>query len=418
MLNFYEKLNKNKLIDRKSTKYQDQLEAYESDIKKRWTNVQFENSLQKIFTPFSLVLEMLEKVRTLDNRDICVIANSEIYLLIKGLKEKGKENFQYKSLTLITDIKSLIGKENIKQVNFNNLNKLKLDMKFDVVLANPPYHQPAGDSTYSKPLQNYFVELGMKLGKKVCFITQANYCGPIKSSLKSTLANYKIEYFAYTDAFKKTVPNIEVAWFIVDTELPNNGLTTILNNKKEEFQYTIAADRPIPIFSSKSSVELVEKVKDLIGMDSIFTCNTQVLRSKLDYSKNGKYKVVQSTGNKAVPLIIESSNVTVKYSKYQLDNWKVVTPNVGSKGAIGNVKIAPPGVLLCKSCIGLVVESETEAKNCKKYLETDFVKEIVKSVKASTVNSKSVFKCIPILDFKKEWTEEELKNTLTSEKHN
>ena len=98
-----------------------QLNEYENNISEIWDRTQLGKSIQDKFTPLSLVLEMLEKVRTLDNRDVCVIANSEIYLLIKGLKEKGKENFQYKSLTLITDIKSLIGKENIKRNNFNLL---------------------------------------------------------------------------------------------------------------------------------------------------------------------------------------------------------------------------------------------------------------------------------------------------------
>ena len=384
-----------------------QIEKYESDIMGMWTNVQLGSSIQEIFTPFSLVLEMLEKVHTLDNRDVCVIANSEIYLFIKGLKEKGVKNFQYKSLTFITDIKSLEGKDNIKVVDFNNISDLNIDMKFDVVIGNPPYQLEVGTSTYSKPIQNDFVEFAIRHGDKITLLTQANYCGPINSTIKKLLSGNNTTYFSYTNAFKKTVPSIEVSWFLIENDIGESP--TILKNKfNEEFEHIIKNGKPIPLLEPKANLDILTKISSSSYLDQNFNINYEVLNSKIEFCKDGKNYVVQTVGNANEAVKYYQTNTDLNHNADLFSKWKCVTPWVGGKGVIGNIKVVKPETIISKSVVGLTFDSEIEANNCKKYLDLKLVKFLVKTVKVATNNSKALFSNIPKLDFVREYTDMDL----------
>ena len=405
------KLHERALYDRAEKK------VLEDSIRKTWMDVQpqFPESLtekekekiSKKFIPFDLLFRMLEQLGKLDGKDILIADSSEVFLLLKTLKKHKKIN--YRSIKLITNLESLRGKEDIEVVDFKKIPYINLNMKFDVVIGNPPYQQQAGTSTYTIPIQNNFVKFAVANADQVLLLTQANYCGSHSSPIKTILSQNNTKIVNYTSAFKKVVSGIEVCWFHIDNrEDAQVDSTTIVTKHGDSIEFKIEKNEIIPLFSSSKMLSVLEKLQSHTGLDTLYTCNLKVLRTKLKYENTGEYTVVETCGDEGKELIYRKSDMPFKFSENQFNSWKTVTPNVGGDGHIGNIKIAPPNVILTKSCIGFPFDTEEEAVNCKHYLESKLVRAIVNAVKPKTVNSKSMFSKIPIIDFKTPLPEEEL----------
>ena len=79
---------------------------------------------------------------------------------------------------------------------------------------------------------------------------------------------------------------------------------------------------------------------------------------------------------------------------------------------VGNKKLGPTKVLkngnyiFSTSVVALKFDSDIEAENCKKLLDSNWSKKIIRSVKYATNNSKSLLDVLPNLDFTKEFIEE------------
>ena len=71
-----------------------------------------------------------------------------------------------------------ISRQNLKKKDLTEQFKKgePLNMKFDVVIGNPPYQEEGnGDDSSSKPIYNYFMSEAYKFADKVCFITPARF---------------------------------------------------------------------------------------------------------------------------------------------------------------------------------------------------------------------------------------------------
>lgn len=307
-----------------SRKNRTQIRKYESDIRRQWTSVQFGSSLQQVFTPFSIVLEMLEKVRTLNNRDVCVIANSEIYLFIKGLKEKGFKNFQYKSLTFVTDIKSLEGKDNVKVVDFTNLNKVNLSMKFDVVIGNPPYQTVSSnrklnsDKNLWLTFVNHFIEYLNTKGT-ITFITPP----PIGKQQRNKKADYSVFLDKQIDFVKILTAKESQEYF------PGVGskfsVYTIVNEDKHTPTKIQIGNETTTVFLDKiKAVPSAENIavfdvfkainrSERFDVKSNFECHSQQI-------KKGKLSLIKSN---ECPYVLINTNSDRKYNSYKQSIFEI-----------------------------------------------------------------------------------------------
>lgn len=258
MVIFKDDTDKNnvRILKKGSEKYLEAIKYREDKIKERWIEVQYGSSLQKVFTPFVLVLEMLEKVRTLDNRDVCVLTNSEIYLLIKTLKKEGKKNFQYKTLTLITDIKSLEGKDNVKVVDFDNIEKVSLGMKFDVVIGNPPYND-SGDS--NNQIYQHFWNLAFDLGRYVALVVPYNMLeGISKGNIDKVKVSTHIPQYVEIDITERYFKGrgVDILFFICDKEQKSKVST--LKTPSGSFEIDIISES-LKSYLSEESINYTQK---------------------------------------------------------------------------------------------------------------------------------------------------------------
>ena len=88
-----------------------------------------------------------------------------------------------------------ISRQNLKKKDLTEQFKKgePLNMKFDVVISNPPYQEETKD-TSDKPIYNYFMSEAYKFADKVCFITPARFlfnAGKTPKKWNAKMLNYK-----------------------------------------------------------------------------------------------------------------------------------------------------------------------------------------------------------------------------------
>jgi len=102
---------------------------------------------------------------------------------------------------------------------------------------------------------------------------------------------------------------------------------------------------------------------------------------------------------------INKNEIKIKY-----DNWKVLTTSAshGEKSGFGNVFIAKPNEVHCKSYIGFNVMSENEAESLLSYIKCKLPNFLLSLRKMSHNLSSDTCKWIPLPPLNKEWNDEEV----------
>jgi len=87
----------------------------------------------------------------------------------------------------------------------------------------------------------------------------------------------------------------------------------------------------------------------------------------------------------------------------------VIVPNAGaSSSVLGRAKPIGPVFSVGGTVAFIPTSSELEAINLSMYLQSSLVKMIVRSVKATPINSKALFDMIPDIGFEHNWTDAEI----------
>ena len=107
-------------------------------------------------------------------------------------------------------------------------------------------------------------------------------------------------------------------------------------------------------------------------------------------------------------------------NKGLIDRWKIVTSRLtaehagetdknGQKRIFATLEILQPGTICTETYMMLCAyESETECVNMLQYLKTRFVRALIAMATSTQQMSKANFRFVPLQDFSKPWTDEEL----------
>ena len=313
-------------------------------------------------------------------------------------------------------------------IHTDNPNTLYNNMTFDVIIGNPPYQlSDGGNAASAIPLYHHFVEQAKKLQPRyLCMIIPARwYSGGRglddfrETMLNDKRINYLIDYADSSECF----PGVNIAggvcYFLWAKEYSGDCLVRNVIRGKEIVIKRSLSEFPVFV-RSNVSISLIRKIKtkDFISLSNIvYSSNPFGFRT---YARGeskkffGATKLITSDGIGYV----KRSDITK--SQDAIDAYNVIMTRAmsgGNKpGADGKYQIVPatmrvmePNEICAETyiCIGNY-QTKEKAQNLRSYLTTMFVRFLMLQAMSSIMINKDAFQFVPLQDFSKPWTDEEL----------
>ena len=312
------------------------------------------------------------------------------------------------------------GKETIEEV-FKNV-------KFDVVIGNPPYQEETiGDnSSFAPPIYHKFMELSYDLADRVILITPGRFLFNAGSTPKSWNKkmledeHLKVIYFEQDSA--NIFPNTDI----------KGGVVVTYRNAREKLG-------PIEIFTAfdelnsilhKVSVSTKETLDSIISGRGVYRLSEKALNSypqiediqskghKYDVG-SGAFKILSNivffderqSANDVQILGLENLNRTYKWIDLDYLNppksfykFKVFIPQAIGSGAFGEVLstplVAPPRVGATETFLSIGgFDTREEAEACLKYIKTKFARSMLGILKITQAATRDKWAKVPLQDF-------------------
>jgi len=306
-----------------------------------------------------------------------------------------------------------------------------LVMKFDLIIGNPPYQIDTtnGAGKQAKPIYNLFVEQAKKLKPRylTMIIPSRWFAGGMGlDNFRNTMMNDNhilkiVDYANAKDCFVQNSISGGVCYFLWDRD--NTGLcdfTNIFNGTSKEV--TRALNQYPVLVRYNTGIDIIKKVKEttpdsLSEMTSPISpfgipTNAQTAETKMSdsyvrihTSKGEKY--IQGTDS------IRNNNF---YSCYKVLVSQTSAEHAGEPSKDGTFKVLTSSMKaigkgeICSHSYILIgpMSSMVEAKNACEYLKTKFVRFLILMALSSIHISKKTMSFVPMQDFSKPWTDEEL----------
>ena len=311
-------------------------------------------------------------------------------------------------------------------------------MKFDVIISNPPYQlSDGGNNASAIPIYQKFVEQAIRLSPKYLsmIIPSRWYCGGrgLESFREEMLtSNHLAELHDYkksADCFPGIRNGGGICYFLWErdnnlstckvVEHNADGIVSSINRSLTEFGDVFVRD--------SFACNILRKVvcKNEETMDSV------VLRQRpfglrtnfVDFDLNGEVKVYTKKEKRGFSFVDKRKITT---NTEIIPYWKVVTSRSTSVPEEDNGQvlrmsqtfIAEPSSVVTESYVVIqAFEQEEMANNSLSYVRTKFFRFLCQPLIVSPDVSKRTFMFVPVQDFSKPWTDDELyaKYGLTNE---
>lgn len=300
------------------------------------------------------------------------------------------------------------------------------NMKFDVIVGNPPYQlSDGGFGTSATPIYHKFVEQAKKLNPKyLSMIIPARWYSGGKGMddfrdemLKDNRIRQIVDYPEAIDCFPGVQIKGGVCYFLWDRD--NQGLCKVSTSQKGEIVSEMA--RPLlekgceTFIRYNEAISILEKVlkpnekslKDKIsarkpfGLETTFKGKTKIFNNAITLYQNGGVGYIFETE-------IKTNIDLVKF-------FKTLIPPLGSGSdsfphpILGKPFVVEPDSACTETyLVAGVFNNRIEAENLAKYLTTRFVRFLVLLNKPTQHATSKVYTFVPIQDFKETWTDEKL----------
>lgn len=319
-------------------------------------------------------------------------------------------------------------------------NKEYKDMKFDAIVGNPPYQlMDGGAQASATPIYNHFVDASKKICPKyISMIMPSRWMTGGKGldnfrneMINDTSFSEMYDYFDATECFSNVEIKGGVCYFLWDSNYSGKcNIKTYFSGQKmplESCRYLVEPGDDIFIRDSRM-ITIKDKVlslKEESFENIVSSMKPYGLRG--DFFKSpAKYNLpsISDTpilGGYSIIGLNEKMQRVVKYisktyplpKKDMLNDYKIfVTRNYGN-GTLGELPASPifakPGEVCTETFIQIgPFKSDNELKNCYSYFRTKFFRLLVGIKKRDQGAGKNVYQYVPLQDFSKSWTDEEL----------
>lgn len=318
-----------------------------------------------------------------------------------------------------------------KVLKANYWKKEGKDMKFDAVVGNPPYQlETGGAGRQAKPIYNLFVEQGKELKPNyLSMITPSRWFagGMGLDEFRNSMINdgkvlKLVDYTNAKDCFPQISISGGVCYFLWNNKY--DGECEVTNIKSGETNILVRPLNEFHVFVRyNNAVSILHKVlesDDFASIDSIISplmpyglsTNYRGISKK---TKQNSIKLYASDGITYIkPTEITKGFDTV--DKYKVMISKMSAEHAGEPNKEGKFNVITKSMQVigpkevCTHSYFLIgnYDSYEEANNTYLFLKTQFARFLI-LMSLSAVNlSKLVFSFVPLLDFSKKWTDEDL----------
>lgn len=303
------------------------------------------------------------------------------------------------------------------------------NMKFDVVIGNPPYQMSdGGNGVSATPIFQHFVNQAKKLNPRylTMIIPARWYAGGkgLDGFREQMLTDNHIRTLVDFESSKDCFDGVDIAggvcYFLWERDNP--GLCEITNVIKDQ-KYT--STRPLDEFPilirSNLAVNIVHKImssnpdvisnhaypRNPFGFSTNYRGRTQKLDMDVEILTSVGFQYVRRQDVTKNADIIDSYKVLI--GRLVPSNGELnVDPKDGYK-VITDTRIIGPGQINTETYLDIgVFKTEKEAINFEKYLKTKFLRFLLKQAISSLNVTRECFRFVPYLDFTQEWTDEKL----------
>lgn len=314
---------------------------------------------------------------------------------------------------------------------FIHANDLKdmLPMKFDVIVGNPPYQlSDGGNNASASPIYQLFVQQAKKLlPRYLTMIIPSRYFAGGKglNAFRDEMLNDRhvrkiVDYINAKDCFPQNSVGGGVNYFLWDRDHPGDCEITTVRGASHNL--AIRALNEFPVFvRHNQAVSVIHKVNRLVSSSL-----ADVVSSRNPFGYPTSYRG-EDEAHSSSDLHLYSSKGTSyvgqatceKGSQY-LNKWKVMLSRIiyehacepdkdGKMRVLSKIEVLAPQDVCTDSYLVLgPFGTEAEANNLVKYLRTKFARFLIAQTLSSINLSKDKFQFVPMLDFGKEWSDDEL----------
>ena len=302
------------------------------------------------------------------------------------------------------------------------------NMKFDVIIGNPPYQlEDGGNSASAKPIYQLFVEQAKKLSPRyLCMIIPSRWFtgGKGLDIFRDKMLNdrhIKVikDYVNSKDCFPGLSVSGGICYFLWDKD--HSGLCeyTTINAGKESQAYRKLNEFPIFVRYNRA-VEIIHKmmkkkeksIVSILSSRNPFGIPTNIRGEEKSF--HGAYKLVSSKGEGYVKReeILTNKHIA---DKYKVMLTRIMSEHAGEPDKNGQLNVLatirvlyPKEVCTDSYIIGGSFDSLLSAENLALYMKTKFVRFLLLQAAASINLSKSTYIFVPLQDFSHPWTDEML----------
>ena len=302
------------------------------------------------------------------------------------------------------------------------------DMRFDVIIGNPPYQlSDGGAGASARPIYHQFIDQAMKLDPRfVVMVTPSRWFAGgrgLDDFRKRMLADKRlrviVDYIQEKDAFPNVNINGGVNYFLWDRDHEGDCLiTTVAPGGKtgeplvrslDEFDIFVRRNEAISILKkvkSKAEKTFEYRVSALkpFGLRTFFHGSaSKTLKSNIKLYGSGKVSWVSLSD-------IESN-------KEWVNEWKVLIP----RATDGNENyplpiwdqagpfVSGPGEACSETyLVASLAKDQKEAEFIASYMRTKFFRFMISIRKGTQDNKAALFSFVPDLPMTKNWTDSEL----------
>lgn len=300
------------------------------------------------------------------------------------------------------------------------------NMKFDVIVGNPPYQlSDGGNNASASPLYHRFVEQAEKLNPRfLTMIIPARWYSGGKGldGFRREMLNDKhiTRLVDYPDS-KDCFPGVDVAGGVCyflrerDAERKCCVVTTIQGDTRSETERRL--DEFDTFIRSSRAVSIIKKVRALNEptMDSQVSSRKPFGLATNELPRKSGELILRYIGGEG-----PYPRSAIKTGAGLIDKWKVVASYVsfdhagrankdGKRKVLSVMRILPPGTICTETYLVYgAYQTEEEAKNLQGYLSCRLPRYLIAQLSSGQHLTKGTFALCPVPNVSRSWTDEEL----------